>query len=630
MEDIEWELAVEVPHQALACAAVKQKNGSRASRPAPPDGTAQFCQQALQAAHPAFWSRVCETEAGFCCVISTDSYADAALDCSEDILTIAAGVVLDVVHVDDAGWVYGQTFDETPRQGFFHQDWIFRVCVSMTGVEGQVSVGGLKDWSFMEFRLGPQPSKKELKALGKQLKGVIEAFQTAQAARDDDDKKERREKKKTKRKKKEKKEKKKKDADGADERPSASPASAAPAASFAEMARLRRLGQMGEDPKRKAQGLLNKLTPENYSSIKQQIWPFLTTEEQMQHFIQQITQKAVQEHHFIDMYVKLVCDTMEMADQKGVAGGAGFFKGCLLGHCQDIFVDGLKPRKYPSDLQGEELFEEQVKHKVRVTGGAKFIGSLVVQGIGNSKFLFHCTKELIDACTPLALETLTALLLSIGPIDNPGWKHKDKLDKVFEKAAAFSTDDKIPTRIQMLLREVLDLRRAGWSSKVGANRKQEGPMKLEEVRTGVRQADEDGFQVVDHAKKKGTGRAADEDFDGGRRKPKRLMRVLEVEIEDDPGFQVCKRILGAGGRHLKEIREAFGVDVRLRGRGSNFRERQEEGEADEPLNITVTSTDPEEFEKAVAQVELHLADIQAQYQQWHQYPRGGKGRGGYR
>mmetsp|Transcript_111188 Transcript_111188/g.255002 ORF Transcript_111188/g.255002 Transcript_111188/m.255002 type:complete len:466 (-) Transcript_111188:24-1421(-) len=449
MEDIEWELAVEVPQQTLAGSAVKQKNGSRASRPAPPDSTAHLCQQALVAAHPSFWSRVCETEAGLCCVISTDSYADAALDCSDDILTAAAGVVLDVVHVDEAGWVYGQTFDETPQQGFFHQDWIFRVCVSTTGAEGQVSVGGLKDWSFMEFRLGPQPSKKELKALSKQLKGVMDAFQSAQAAREEDDKKDRREKK-DKKEKKEKKEKKKKEADGADERPVPSAVSDAPASSFAEMARLRRLGQMGEDPKRKAQGLLNKLTPENYSSIKQQIWPFLTTEEQMQHFIQQITQKAVQEHHFIDMYVKLVCDTMDMAEQKGAAGGAGFFKGCLLGHCQDIFVDGLKVRKYPPDLQGEELFEEQVKHKVRVTGGAKFIGSLVVQGIGNSKFLFHCTKELIDACTPLALETLTALLLSIGPIDNPGWKHKDKLDKVFEKTAAFSTDDKIPKRIQFL------------------------------------------------------------------------------------------------------------------------------------------------------------------------------------
>lgn len=625
MGDIEWQVTVEVPPQLLAGWSHSARNGTRVSRGCPADPIVELCRQSLPAAHASFWSKVCATEPEFCFAIASGDYPSSCSESSEDILDVGAGTVLEVIHVDDSGWVYGETFEESRRRGFFNQDWIFRVRLSASPTAGNVVLAGLTDWSFLEFQLAPELNKKELKALGKRLKGVMDAYQV-------DDKKDKKDKKE-KKDKKDKKEKRRKEADGVESVMSSGAQSSMAAGSFAEMAKMRRLGQVDEDPKRKAQGLLNKLTPENYSSIKQQIWPFLTTEEQMRHFIQQITQKAVQEHHFIDMYVKLVCDTMEMAEQKGVAGGATSFKGVLLGHCQDIFVAGLKLKKFPPDMQDEELFEEQVKHKVRVTGGAKFIGSLVVQGIGNSKFLFHCTKELIENASPLALETLTALLLCIGPIDNPGWKHKDKLDKVFEKAAAFSTDDKIPTRIQFLLREALDLRRAGWSSKIGANRKQEGPMKLEEVRTGVRQADEDGFQVVDHAKKKGTGPPAYEDFDAARRKPKRLVRMVEVEIEDDPGFQVCKRILGAGGRHLKDIRDACNccVDVRLRGRGSNFRERQDDEEADEPLNITVTSMEPEEFEKAVALVEQHLADIRQQHDQWHHHPRGGgKGRGGYR
>jgi len=87
-----------------------------------------------------------------------------------------------------------------------------------------------------------------------------------------------------------------------------------------------------------------------------------------------------------------------------------------------------------------------------------------------------------------------------------------------------------------------------------------------------------------------------------------------VGIEDGPEFTVAKRIIGPQGRNMKYIAdEAQGSKIRLRGKGSMFRERETGYESKEPLQINISVTGRMGYKRAKELVAQLLREIYFEY-----------------
>lgn len=86
-----------------------------------------------------------------------------------------------------------------------------------------------------------------------------------------------------------------------------------------------------------------------------------------------------------------------------------------------------------------------------------------------------------------------------------------------------------------------------------------------------------------------------------------------VGLDDDPHFQVVKRILGLHGSHMKAIASSSNAKLRLRGRGSGFLEGPEQKESEDALMLCVSATDEAGYDKSVQKVTAHLKTIYRDY-----------------
>lgn len=107
----------------------------------------------------------------------------------------------------------------------------------------------------------------------------------------------------------------------------------------------------------------------------------------------------------------------------------------------------------------------------------------------------------------------------------------------------------------------------------------------------------------------------------------KLCCTFFVQIENEPGFQVSNRLLGAKGSNIKRIIEfcskgANGtpvpdaVKIRLRGKGSNYNEFCENNETEEKLNIYVCSKYVEKYRKACTLVQELLINVYEEYKRY--------------
>jgi 5-methylcytosine-specific restriction endonuclease McrA len=78
-------------------------------------------------------------------------------------------------------------------------------------------------------------------------------------------------------------------------------------------------------------------------------------------------------------------------------------------------------------------------------------------------------------------------------------------------------------------------------------------------------------------------------------------------------FNVVRKLLGDHGAHMKAIAENTGAKLRIRGRGSGFKEGPDNVEADEPLMICVSATSSNGFEACINDVESLLRHVHDQY-----------------
>ena len=93
-----------------------------------------------------------------------------------------------------------------------------------------------------------------------------------------------------------------------------------------------------------------------------------------------------------------------------------------------------------------------------------------------------------------------------------------------------------------------------------------------------------------------------------------------VQIENEDTFRVCKRIIGAKGRIMKSIIGNFPsehkVKIRLRGKGSGYKEPDTKIESDEELQLSLSSVVKESFQQSCVMIEHLLSKIYKEHEKF--------------
>jgi len=239
---------------------------------------------------------------------------------------------------------------------------------------------------------------------------------------------------------------------------------------------------------RKACSILNKITVEKFDSLFEQLATCgIKKPEHLEMLMQEVFNKATTQHHFIAMYADLCVRLEQDARISSVVDAVGqehSFRRLILNQCQVSFEKLLQPVAQEETKDPEMDEENALKRKQQAIGNIKLIGQLLVHGIVTSKLLVECSEELLrcrDSCAE-ALESLAALLAVAGKqFDTKNWQYHPRLLEVFACMRRLSKDKSTQARVRFLLRDVLDVRDAGWSNCTYKSTLALAPMKLDEV-----------------------------------------------------------------------------------------------------------------------------------------------------
>ena len=98
----------------------------------------------------------------------------------------------------------------------------------------------------------------------------------------------------------------------------------------------------------------------------------------------------------------------------------------------------------------------------------------------------------------------------------------------------------------------------------------------------------------------------------------------EILIPNDKDFQVARRLIGSKGCNMKKILNECkqnnnindNIKLRLRGRGSGYKEGPQNKESDEPLHLCISAKNQEEMKKACGLVDDLLNKIYDEYKKF--------------
>mmetsp|Transcript_66309 Transcript_66309/g.156093 ORF Transcript_66309/g.156093 Transcript_66309/m.156093 type:complete len:516 (-) Transcript_66309:69-1616(-) len=240
-----------------------------------------------------------------------------------------------------------------------------------------------------------------------------------------------------------------------------------------------------EDMKRQVQGLLNKICPENVSSIIEKIAAIEVQDiKQLEAIIELMFKKAITEPHYCETYADMVFSLKAVYPSFPCPDGGKpiTFKGLVLNICQNEFEEllasGDLTEEEKAKLDLEDLEYMRKKRKDRMRANMKFIGHLFLRQLLSAKVIGSVMCELVlceqvdDLPEEHALECACELLLAIGytmenmvagqaALTSVCGRLKDLMKRKTENGKSAYCK-----RVQFMIQDVLDTRTAGWTKKV--------------------------------------------------------------------------------------------------------------------------------------------------------------------
>ncbi|KAK1067928.1 hypothetical protein LTR74_006020 [Friedmanniomyces endolithicus] len=265
-------------------------------------------------------------------------------------------------------------------------------------------------------------------------------------------------------------------------------------------------GNMAPDlVQRKVKAALNKMTPENFEKITDQILEIAGQSKSepdgrtLRQVIQLTFEKACDEAHWAGMYAKFCSKMLSsmstdirdegLLDKSGnaVAGGA-LFRKYLLTRCQDEFERGWQanlPEKPEGDSTEAALLSDDyyiaAAAKRRGLGLIQFIGQLYKLRMLTLRIMHECVMRLLDFegdPDEVAVENLTTLLKAVGSMMDEDENGHGLMSTYFQRInEALLKSDKLGSRPRFMIMDLIDLRKKGWAGTDGAK----GPKTLDEI-----------------------------------------------------------------------------------------------------------------------------------------------------
>ncbi len=229
---------------------------------------------------------------------------------------------------------------------------------------------------------------------------------------------------------------------------------------------------------RKVKSSLNKMTPEKFDKIADQILEIAaqskneTDGRTLRQVIQLTFEKATDEAHWASMYAKFckrMLETMNpeikdenIKDKNGqVVTGGNLFRKYLLNRCQEEFEQGWKMNlgdKPEGETEEAVMLSDEyyimAAAKRRGLGLVKFIGELYKLGMLTERIMHECVKKLVDfdgIPDEAEVESLTSLLRTIGRSLDSTERGPPMMDVYFGRISAMLDTPGLPSRLTFML-----------------------------------------------------------------------------------------------------------------------------------------------------------------------------------
>ncbi|XP_065582047.1 eukaryotic translation initiation factor 4 gamma 2-like isoform X1 [Artemia franciscana] len=241
---------------------------------------------------------------------------------------------------------------------------------------------------------------------------------------------------------------------------------------------------------RKVRGILNKLTPERFEKLSEDLLSLgLNSEVILKGVILLIFDKALDEPKYSSMYARLCKKLQERAPNFETPNSPSTFCKLLLNCCRAEFENRTKASDYYEKQNGvltADEEEERAVAKRKMLGNIKFMGELGKLEMLQSCILHKCIQQLLEkrsrgGLREMAenLECLTQIIMTCGRILDTD-KAKSLMDQYFDRMSQLSVNEALPSRIRFMLQNAIDLRRNGWVPRILANA--EGPKTIQQIR----------------------------------------------------------------------------------------------------------------------------------------------------
>lgn len=187
-----------------------------------------------------------------------------------------------------------------------------------------------------------------------------------------------------------------------------------------------------EDLYRRVRGILNKLTPQKFQALVEQVRNLeINSEERLNRVIDLVFEKALDEPNFSVPYANM-CKHLAMFEvpmANDPEGRMVNFRKLLLLKCQKEFEkdtgDDIRKAERLAKIEAaateeerarlnEELLDDEKKSKRRSLGNIRFIGELYNLNMLTAPIMFDCLRRLINSNDEDSIECLCKLLITIG------------------------------------------------------------------------------------------------------------------------------------------------------------------------------------------------------------------------
>ncbi|XP_032290159.1 eukaryotic translation initiation factor 4 gamma 1 isoform X1 [Drosophila virilis] len=262
-----------------------------------------------------------------------------------------------------------------------------------------------------------------------------------------------------------------------------------------------RTTQEKDDLVRRVRGILNKLTPERFDTLVEEIIKLkIDTPDKMDEVIVLVFEKAIDEPNFSVSYARLchrLISEVKARDERmesGTKSNLQHFRNALLDKTEkeftqnvsqgaakekrlQPFLEKIKKCTDPNEkAELEALLEEEERKIRRRSGGTvRFIGELFKISMLTGKIIYSCIDTLLNPHSEDMLECLCKLLTTVGakfeqtPVNakDPGRCYS--LEKSITRMQAIASKGdkdgaKVSSRVRFMLQDVIDLRKNKWQT----------------------------------------------------------------------------------------------------------------------------------------------------------------------